>query len=221
MLLPKLFWNVSGSDVFTAEIRAPSREARKALFFLGNDTLFIKVPYSSVFLKSKGLVRRGASQLQDECQKLVLYEYWLLLHVVYNVPRDGNRRRLWISYYIEKESNKKSNNSNTLLSHRFSEEGAITSDNSSHKAPAFWFLRCGTTPIFVWWKWSSNQVFRKHGVPDRIQPLVNVGGKPYGGGKDCTADQASLLEAECCLIGPDGENRKICEHAPSLSLLLN
>lgn len=212
----KVSWNVSGSDVFTVEIRAPSREAREALFFLGHCTLFIKVPYSSILLKSKGLVKRGAIQLQDECQKLVLYEYWLLLDIVHNVPRDGNGRRLWISYYIEKESNKKSNNGNTLLSHRFSEEGAI-GDSSSHEPPTFWFLRCGTTPILVWWKWSSKEVFHEHGVPDRRT------GKSYSGGEDCTVDQASVLEVEWCLIvpGADDENLKTYEHAPSLSLLLN
>lgn len=102
----KVFWNVSGSDVFTVEIRAPSREDRETVFFLGNCTLFIKVAYSSTSLKSKGLVSRGAIQLQNKCQELVLYEYWLLLDVEHNVPNEG-RIRLWIARYIEKESNKK------------------------------------------------------------------------------------------------------------------
>lgn len=205
------------------QIRAPSREAREVLFFLGNCTLFIKVPYSSISLKSKGIMRRGAIQLQDECQKPVLYEYWLSLDVVHHVPRDGNGRMLWISYYIEKEGNKKSNNRNTLLSHIFLEEGAISSDNHSHKTRTFGFLRCGMTPILVWWKWSSKQVFHEHKVPDRIQPLVNVGGKPYSGGEDCTADQASVVAVEWSLIVPetDNENLKIYEHSPGLSLLLN
>lgn len=62
-------------------------------------------------------MRRGAIQFQDECQKLVLYEFWLLLNVAHSLPRDHNRRRLQISYCIEKESNKKnSSNNNTLLS---------------------------------------------------------------------------------------------------------
>lgn len=75
MLLPEknILKYVSGSDGFTIEIQASSRETREVLlFFLGNFTLFIKVPYSSILLKSKGLMRRGAIQLWDECQKLVL-----------------------------------------------------------------------------------------------------------------------------------------------------
>lgn len=81
-------------------------------------------------------MRQGATEFQNECQKLGLYEYWLLLDVVHNVPRDDNGRRLCISCKTEKEATKKSNNSNTLLSDRFSEEGATTSD-SSHKTPTF------------------------------------------------------------------------------------
>lgn len=35
---------------------------------------------------------RGAIQLQNKCQELVLYEYWLLLDVEHNVPNEGRIR---------------------------------------------------------------------------------------------------------------------------------
>lgn len=119
------------------EIRAPSREDRGAAFFLGNCTLFIKVAYSSILLKSKGFVGRAAIQLQNKCQELVLYEYWLLLDVEHNVPNEG-RARLWIAHYIEIESNQKKNQKTPQSSNQ---RKVQWHSHSSHKPPHFLTFR--------------------------------------------------------------------------------